>query len=104
MCVCVCFREVGVKGSGRLPGLDSALLGEGSGPEKEGNPLFELRKHSGQGLPVESQIGSSLFVPAAPLGKALGQEELLGWRKGEALQGPHVLLPGVGMGPAQNPA
>lgn len=52
--VCVSEREVGVQGRGRLLSLDSALLGldsalgEMNGPERQGNPLFELRKPGGQ--------------------------------------------------------
>lgn len=55
MHVCVCvfvLEEVGVKGKCKLSGLVSPLLGGESVPERQGDPLFELR--SGQQLPLES--------------------------------------------------
>ena len=91
VCVCVhaCMfwrRLGGVKKRGILPGLDSALLGEGVYQRDRGTHFLNSGNIVARDFLWSRKSGSSLFAPAAPLGKVLGQEELLGWEKGEIFQ------------------
>lgn len=90
-CLCV-LEEVGVKKRGKLPGLDSALLGEGVCQRDQGTLFLNSGNTVARDFLWSPRSGFSLFVPGTPLGKVLGQEELLGWGKGETLQ---VLMPSV---------
>lgn len=57
VCVCVCVHVLEEVGGGQekryIARLGLCPAWGGSVPERQRDPLFELRKHRGQGLPLE---------------------------------------------------